>query len=162
MFRRLFTPGAVLSLILCALSVLLLFGSFFDELDASTVRIEAHPAVPPPKGQVVQVYRGVLLVSGRLLVAKSERPTNVRVQWGWTLRPRPNYEGTTGLPIGILGFWWDGIGTSVWEIAIPLWPVALITAVLPYWWLRDHRRRKGRGFVPITNGVPPENPEIPS
>lgn len=157
MLRRLFGPVAFLSLIACVPGILLLLGSFVLEVATSTARIETNPSNPPPPGQIIQRYRAVIIVSGRVLMVKTRRPTGVRIQWGWTMRVYPS-EGTRW-PIGFLGLWHDGFGTNASIIVIPLWPIAAITAVPPIWWLIDRRRRRRRGFVPVTDTLPLQSRE---
>jgi hypothetical protein len=160
MLRRFFVPSAILSLILFAISTLLLPCSFIYQVSASARQIEPNPSGPVPNGQAVQVYRNVSIVSGRILIGKTRRPTTLLVQWGWSVQVRPS-EGTRW-PIGVLGFWFDGLGTNSTIVLIPLWSIMAITAPLPIYWLHVYRRRKRRGFAVIAIAALPNSSQNPN
>jgi hypothetical protein len=134
MRRRVVNVLAVVSAVVCVLSLSVVGRSFFW---ADQVRV--------PMGQQNTYYART--VDGQLLVMHISARSELQYSSTSTAEERPTIAATWRAMTRIrwLGIGWiTHLGTTV--VIVPLWPVPIVTAVLPVWWWRVRRRAGGRGF----------------
>jgi hypothetical protein len=150
MRRRVVNVLAVVSAVVCVLSLAVVGRSFFW-LDSVVV----------PTGQNNSC--GVQTMDGQLVLMHVRYRLDLHYSSTRTAEERPVYDEMWQRLTGIR---WLGMG---WErsrpfsgrktLILPLWVVPIVTAIPPVWWWRVRRRAGGRGFALELKGSSPATEE---